>query len=84
MPAKFGLAERNDRPSTKRGSRPSFEKLGISVENLTPKVAEQLGIKAEKGVVITDVRSGSPADLAGLEPGHGHHRSQPPRGQLGR
>jgi serine protease Do len=46
-----------------------FDKLGIQVENLTPEIAEQLGVKAEHGVAITDVRSGSPADLAGLTPG---------------
>ncbi len=37
--------------------------------DLTAPVAEQLGIKAEHGVVITDVRAGSPADLAGLSSG---------------
>ncbi len=46
-----------------------FEKLGIQVADLTPQVAEQLGIKAEHGVVITDVRAGSPADHAGLTNG---------------
>ena len=37
--------------------------------DLTAPVAEKLGIKAEHGVVITDVRAGSPADLAGLASG---------------
>ncbi len=46
-----------------------FQKLGIQAEDLTPQVAEQLGMKADRGVVITDVRSGSPADLAGLTTG---------------
>ncbi len=46
-----------------------FEKLGIQVADLTAPVAEQLGVKTEHGVVITDVRSGSPADLAGLTSG---------------
>ena len=46
-----------------------FEKLGIQVADLTASVAEHLGIKAEHGVVITDVRNGSPADLAGLSSG---------------
>ena len=39
------------------------------MENLTPEVAEHLGVKAEHGVAITDVRSGSPAELAGLSTG---------------
>ncbi len=46
-----------------------FEKLGLQVEDLTPQVAEQLGVKAEHGVAITEVRSGSPAALAGLTTG---------------
>lgn len=46
-----------------------FQKLGIQVEDLTSQLAEHLGIDAEHGVVITDVRSGSPADLAGLSTG---------------
>ncbi len=54
-------------PGNKESSR--FDQLGIQVENLTPEVAEHLGIKAEHGVAITEVRSGGPAELAGLSPG---------------
>jgi serine protease Do len=68
MPAKLDLAEQRSMPAEKEESS-SFDKLGVKVENLTAKVAEQLGIKADQGVVITDVQSGSPADLAGLSPG---------------
>ena len=39
------------------------------MEDLTPEVAEHLGVKADHGVAITEVRSGSPADLAGLTTG---------------
>ena len=46
-----------------------FEKLGIQVEPLTSSLAEQLGVKADFGLVITDVRAGSPAASAGLEKG---------------
>jgi len=46
-----------------------FEKLGLEVETLTPEVAEHLNVKADHGVVITDVRSGGPADEAGLAAG---------------
>ncbi|NQT11167.1 MAG: PDZ domain-containing protein, partial [Planctomycetes bacterium] len=46
-----------------------FEKLGIEAETLTPDVAEHLNVKAGRGVVITDVRSGSAADRAGLAAG---------------
>ena len=37
--------------------------------DLTPQVAEQLGIKTQHGVVVTDVRAGSPAERAGLTSG---------------
>ncbi len=47
----------------------AFDRLGIEVETLAPQVAEQLGVKADKGVVITAVRPGGLAALAGLTPG---------------
>ena len=46
-----------------------FEKLGVQVETITPQIAEQLGVKVDHGVAITDIRSGSPAQMAGLTTG---------------
>lgn len=47
-----------------------MQKLGIDVENLTPELRKQLGYsKGEEGVVITKVKPGSPAALAGIKPG---------------
>ena len=43
--------------------------LGFSVQELTPDVAEHLSLEGESGVVISDVDDGSPAALAGLQPG---------------
>ena len=53
------------------GNGESFEHkaLGIEVANLTAEVADKLGIKEGEGVVITDVRAGSPAEMAGLTSG---------------
>ncbi len=46
------------------------QKLGIEVENLSAELARQLGYSTtEEGVVITKVKPGSPASLAGLRPG---------------
>jgi S1-C subfamily serine protease len=40
--------------------------LGISVTDLTPAIAAQLGLNITSGVVVAGVISGSPADQAGL------------------
>jgi serine protease Do len=45
------------------------EKLGITVQNLTDDLAKQFGFVGQKGVVVTDVESGSPAALKGIQPG---------------
>ncbi len=45
------------------------EKLGLSVQDLTPDIAKQLGYEKEKGVLVADVASGSPAEDAGLQRG---------------
>jgi serine protease Do len=67
QPADYGLA--GHRGESAKPESSSFQDLGIEVEPLTGEVAEQLGMKGQEGVVITDVRAGSPADQAGLESG---------------
>jgi serine protease Do len=47
----------------------SFEELGIEVKELTPQVAEKMGIKDAKGVVVGTVKPGSVAAEAGLSEG---------------
>jgi S1-C subfamily serine protease len=48
----------------------SGPQLGISVDQLTPQTARQLGLPAQTtGVVVTDVLSASPAEEAGLRRG---------------
>jgi len=43
--------------------------LGVDAQDLTPRIASALGIKAAHGALITDVLPGSPAATAGLKPG---------------
>jgi serine protease Do len=44
--------------------------LGLTVQDITPDMAEQLGMEKDaKGVVVTSVSKGSPAADAGLAPG---------------
>jgi serine protease Do len=65
-------AEKNagwNRSESTRHDPSRFDKLGIEAETLTSEVAERLGVNAKHGVVITDVRAGSPAERAGLTAG---------------
>jgi serine protease Do len=43
--------------------------LGLSVQTLTPQLAEQLGYEGLSGVLVADVEPGSLAEEYGLEPG---------------
>jgi serine protease Do len=43
--------------------------LGVAMQPLTPELAEKLGIEGAKGVLISGVVRGSPAEEAGLKPG---------------
>ncbi len=43
--------------------------LGLTVSEITPATAKKLSLKQEKGVVVTAVKPGSPADEAGLRQG---------------
>lgn len=61
--------EHLDMPKSASPSASRLEKLGLEVETLTPEIAEHLNVKADQGVVISDVLSGSPADRVGLESG---------------
>jgi serine protease Do len=45
------------------------KKLGLTVQELTPKLAESLGIDETQGVIVTDIQSGSAAAEAGIERG---------------
>ncbi|MGB9712860.1 MAG: DegQ family serine endoprotease [Dissulfurimicrobium sp.] len=46
-----------------------LERLGFTVQDITPEIAEQLGYKRGQGVVISDVEYGSIAAQVGLRPG---------------
>lgn len=54
--------------SSPRGSSSVAPGFGLQVQSLTPQLAEQLGLKDARGLVVANVESGSPADRAGLRP----------------
>jgi serine protease Do len=43
--------------------------LGVTMYELTPDMVERFGLGTDKGVLVTDVNIGSPADNAGLQAG---------------
>ena len=43
-------------------AQPTEAKLGLSVRSITPDMADRLGIPANKGVIVTDVKPGSFAE----------------------
>lgn len=50
-------------------AQPAAERLGLSAQELTPEVAQSLGIKEQEGVLIVNVEPGSAAAEAGLRRG---------------
>jgi len=52
-----------------RGGEGAEEGLGLVVRDLTPAIAERLGARGERGVLVEEVEPGSAADEAGLQPG---------------
>ena len=61
-PTEGGLSPENEQSA-------DVEQIGISIQNLTEELAEQLGMPSGQGVVITSVKRNSPASRVGLEPG---------------
>lgn len=48
----------------------SGEQWGMTIANLSPDIIRRFQLeRQQKGVVVTDVDAGSPADLAGIQPG---------------
>jgi serine protease Do len=45
------------------------EELGLTVQNITQNLAEKLGVKSGQGVLITEVKTGSVADMANIKVG---------------
>ncbi len=64
QPADMGIA------SSKKGKSTSLSKFGLTLQDLTPELAEQFGYAQKQGVLIADVEPNSPAGRVGLQPGH--------------
>jgi len=58
---------RNVYEQLKRKGRVSRGTVGLFVQNITPPMAAGLGLPLQEGVVVADVESGGPADMASLK-----------------
>ena len=52
-----------------QGPAKGADEIGLTVQTITPELAEQFDARPGQGVVVTQVRPGSVAARAGLEPG---------------
>jgi serine protease Do len=62
------LGEMEEKVDTSKLSS-SHKTLGVEVQNLTPEIAKELGVKRDAGIVVTQVEPGSSASDAGIHPG---------------
>ena len=47
-----------------------LEKYGLTLQELTPELAEKFDYQQGSGLIVADVKPGSPADSANLKPGY--------------
>jgi serine protease Do len=67
--AKLFAARLGDEEENQNEEAPKASKFGVTVRNITPDLADRLGIAAGKGVVVQDVKQGSFAEDLGLNRG---------------
>lgn len=70
MPRSYGLRDPEDlagsEPRLGKSPRSALGKWGFAVQELTPELAKGLGLERREGVVVSDVRPGTPAAKGGL------------------
>ena len=52
-----------------QGPAQSADEISLTLQTLTPQLAEQFNAEPGEGVVVTNVKPGSVAAMAGIEPG---------------
>jgi serine protease Do len=71
---KFAMEEENavEKPqeTPKQPAQAAIGDFGLEVQSLTPSLAKSLGVAADlKGLVVSEVKDGSPAEAAGIQEG---------------
>lgn len=70
LSVKLDERQEEDSPAPKLSQKSTtLEKLGLQVSELTRRLQSQYGYEGESGVIVTNIRDGSPADEKGLAPG---------------
>jgi serine protease Do len=63
------VAEMKEERAAASGGGTLEESVGMTVQELTPEIARSLQVTDTKGLVVTDVEEGSPAEEAGIRRG---------------
>jgi serine protease Do len=69
LTVEIGKLEEEKLTLAKGGDSAVSNKLGLTVQELTPELAKSLGIEDQKGLIVSDVQSGSPAAMNGIKRG---------------
>jgi len=63
------VGEMEDQNGSETPKNPIHPSLGMTVQNLTPQIARELGLKKSAGVVVTGIEPGSAAEEATIQVG---------------
>jgi serine protease Do len=63
------IAEMEGEPGKPAGGQELSKNLGLTVQDITPEIAQRFQMENTKGVVVTEVEDGSPAEDAGFNEG---------------
>jgi serine protease Do len=63
------IAEMTGEPGRPAGGHELSKNFGLTVQDIAPEIAQRLGITDTKGVVVTGIEDGSPAEDAGFNEG---------------
>jgi serine protease Do len=66
---KVTIGELSKAETVAKGPAQSSEELGLTVQTISPELAKQFNAKAGEGVVVTEVKRGSIAAMAGIKTG---------------